>query len=265
MSLATSRIEKQAQRMGVFNKIYVWNEYDLDDEFCKKWKHVLLPDVRGFGYWIWKPWAILKVLEAMPDGGILLYCDAGNHLNRRAKKQLLKYYAELEANDLGLTAFPISLIKPRRCLESRWTKGDVFEYFSCRHMKSIVHTPQVEANTILIRKSEKTLKFIKEWYKAYEDNFSLVDDSVSSSPNMPDFERGLHDQSVFSVLFKLRGGVALPLGGTLPYIITNPIWTLRDRDGKRKLFFDHIKLICKNYIKFIVFRVRCLLPFLRFK
>lgn len=256
MSLATSRIEKQAQRMNMFDKIYVWNEYDLDDEFREKWKHVLLPSVRGFGYWIWKPWAILKVLETMPEGGILLYMDAGSHLNRMAKNYLLKHFSALLDDDLGVKAFPISLIKPKRCLESRWTKGDVFDYFSCRDMEYVVQTPQMEANTILIRKSEKVVDFIKDWYKVFEDNFSLVDDSVSSSPNMADFERGLHDQSVFSVLFKLRGGKAFPQGGTLPYIMTNPVWALRDRGGERKSFAERIKLICKNYTKYFVFKFR---------
>lgn len=255
MALATSRIEKQAYRMGIFDKIYVWNEYDLESDFREKWKHVLLPSVRGFGYWIWKPWAILKVLESMPEGGMLLYCDAGSYLNWRAKKWLLKYYEELKNDELGLKAFPISLIKPERCLESRWTKGDVLDYFACRDMKDIVQTPQIEAGTLLIRKSDKVVNFVKEWYKVYEDNFSLVDDSASISPNMPDFERGLHDQSVFSVLFKLRGGISYPQGGTLAYILTNPIWTLRDRGDKKKTFAERVKLICKNYIKYLVFKL----------
>jgi len=256
MSRTTQQIARQADGMHLFDTIWVWDENNLDEAFCEKWKDLLQPSVRGFGYWVWKPWSILKALEAMPDGGILLYCDAGNHLNKRAKKQLLTDCEELKHDVLGIRACPISLIKPYRCLESRWTKGDTFDHFACRGAEHITRTPQIEANTLLIRRCDSSIRFVREWYQIFEDRFSLVDDTASVTPNMPDYERNLHDQSIFSVLFKLRGGICFPQGWTLPYILTNPVWALRDRTSEKPAWRKLLWMIIKNHLKYLVFNVR---------
>ena len=35
---------------------------------------------RGAGYWLWKPFIILETLKSLPDGDVLMYCDAGAEL-----------------------------------------------------------------------------------------------------------------------------------------------------------------------------------------
>lgn len=229
MTKALQRIAAQAKKMNTFDKIYVWNETNLDEDFKNKWKHILSKDVRGFGYWIWKPYSILKVLDSMPEGSTLLYADAGSHLNVRGKKRLEKYYNSLAEDKLGIKAFPINLLDSPSCLEKKWTKGDVFDHFACRDCEHVYNTAQYEAHTIFIRKCDASVNLIKEWYKTYEENLSLVDDSESKSANFPEFEKGLHDQSIFSILFKIRGGIGFDKEDTLPYVRSNPIWALRDR------------------------------------
>ena len=242
--------------MNVFDKILVWDENDLDDDFREKWKHVLTPNVRGYGYWVWKPYIILKALKELPEGGILLYLDAGCHLNNHAQKKLEKYFLELITDKLGVKAFPVSRLKKRLELEKNWTKGDVFNYLACRKMKEITLSAQIEATHILCKKCASSVQFINKWYDIIEKNYSLVTDKPSISHNFPDFIEHRHDQSIFSVLFKMNGGVCFNHGETTPDIYTNPIWACRDRWGEKQPLKRRVKTFLKNHIKYIYFKLR---------
>ena len=45
---------------------------------------------------------------------------------------------------------------------------------------------------------------VDSWIKVFKDNFDLVNDSPSKSPNFPDFIENRADQSVLSILCKLN-------------------------------------------------------------
>lgn len=248
MSAAIERIRKQAEEMGIFDEIYVWNEHDLDASFKEKWAHILKPGVRGYGYWIWKPYIIHKILGNLAEGSILIYCDAGCHLNPQGIERLQFYIDELNKSNLGIQAFntyyPLIDVT-----EKRWTKGDLLDYFNCRSDKSVTDTLQLAATHILFRKCSSSLIFLNRWLKVWNDNISLVDDSNSQSPNFPEFIEGRHDQSVFSVLYKLSGGTALPATETVPLgdmdKAKHPILAVRDRGYKDNRLISRIK----RYIK----------------
>ncbi len=248
MAAAIERIRKQAEAMGVFDEIYVWNEHDLDDSFREKWAHLLNPGVRGYGYWIWKPYVIHKILSTLPEDSVLLYCDAGCHLNPKGIDRLRFYIDELNKTDLGVKAFNTSY-PLLDVVEKRWTKGDLLDYFNCRHNKAITDTLQLAATHILFKKCSASLSFLARWQKVWDDDMSLVDDSYSQSPNFPEFIEGRHDQSIFSVLYKLSGGTALPATETMPTDdidkTKHPILAVRDRGYKDKRLFSRIK----RYIK----------------
>lgn len=258
MAYARQRIEKQAEKMNLFDEIRVWDESNLDEEFKQKWKDVLRTDVRGFGYWVWKPYIILKTLESMPEGGILLYLDVGCHLNPLARKRLLKYFATAYKDNLGVKAFPVNIWNVTKSLEKSWTKGDVFDHFSCRESKKITDSFQIEPGHIFIYKCKNTIDLVKEWYRTYEENFTLIDDTPSQSHNFSSFREHRHDQSIFSILFKLNGGSPLPQGGTIPYILTNPFWSLRDKWEKQPSFKQKVKDIIFYHAKYICFKLRTL-------
>lgn len=252
MSHARNRIAKQARDMNFFDEILVWDENDLDEDFRKKWSAVLNSNTRGFGYWVWKPYSILKALERIPENATLLYLDAGCHFNQRGKKRLIKYYDELMGDPLGVKAFPVNMIRHEMCMERRWTKGDLFDFFTCRQNKYITDTAQLETGHIMIRKCPASIKLLEEWYKTYECNYSLVTDEPSKSSNFPDFVENRHDQSVFSLLFKLNKGIPFKQGGTIPDIISNPIWSRRDRWGNSKSFRQRISFFIKHYAQYFI-------------
>lgn len=258
MAGALKRIEAQARAMNFFDDIRIIDETKLDSDFVKVWQHKLMPECRGFGYWVWKPYLIWKTLESLPDGSILLYCDAGCHLNPRARKRLQKYYEELAADSFGIKAFPVSSpFLPKN--EAFWSKGDLLTYFSCRERNDIIESPQIEAGHILCEKNDFTLSFVRRWYQVFLDDFSLVDDSPSKSENMPGFIENRHDMSVFSLLFKLHGCIPFPPGETIPYIIKNPIWSSRDRGMETPNRLSYKRYIT-SYAKYIIVKLNLLYP-----
>ncbi len=247
MSAAITRIRKQAEEMGIFDEIHVLDEHDLDISFREKWAHVMKFDVRGFGYWCWKPHVIYKLLEMLPEGSTLVYCDIGCHLNPKGIERFLYYLSELDSDFIGIKAFKSysSMIDVQ---EKRWTKGDIFDYFNCRENKSVTDTEQIASGHIFIKKNPKSLNLIKEWMDVWDKQFSLVDDSPSTSPNFPEFIENRHDQSILSVIYKLKGCKPYALAETDGEYLTKekyPIWDLRDRGYKDNRLLSRIK----RYIK----------------
>lgn len=205
---ALARLEKQVRDFELFDSVLLCDEYALEDAFRRRWADRMKPGVRGFGYWCWKPYLIRRELERLPEGGVLFYCDAGCHMNARGKERFLGYLAQLEALPEGVLGFAIE----DEHKEARWTKGDVFDYFGCRDNPAVTQTAQVESGHIFLRRCPQAMEFVNAWYEALECDCSLFDDSPSRSPNLPGFQANRHDQSVFSVLYKMHGIPAIPAG-----------------------------------------------------
>lgn len=259
MSAATDRIREQARDMDVFDEIHVLNEDSLDDAFCQTWKEIMKYGSRGYGYWCWKPYVILRLMEKMPDNAVLLYCDAGCHLNPKGKKRLMDYVESVMSSSIGVKAF-YTFFKQYDVIERRWTKGDVFDYFKCRDRKDITDSKQIATTQIFLRKCPSSMRFLREWNNIWYENFSLIDDSPSKSPNFPDFVENRHDQSIFSIMYKLYDIQPLPSGETDVADYSNmdefPIWDVRDRGYKDTRFVARVKRWLKA--RKILLRIRYL-------
>ena len=74
---ALKRFYNQAIEMNIFEDIFLYEELNLGKDFTNHFNDKLNYNVRGFGYWCWKPYIILKSLEKIKDGDILVYADTG--------------------------------------------------------------------------------------------------------------------------------------------------------------------------------------------
>lgn len=190
-------------------------------------------------------------MENRPENAVLLYCDAGCHLNPKGVERLQFYVDELNADPLGVKAF-YAHCGYTEVTEKKWMKGDVFEYFNCRDRKDVTDSQQVAATQILLRKVSSAVELVREWKRIMYEQFSLIDDTPSKSPNLPGYLENRHDQSIFSLLYKLRGGIPLPSGETDSADYTKmdayPIWNMRDRGYKDRRFFARLKRFIKARI-----------------
>lgn len=205
------RIRRQARAFGFAEeRTLIWTEHDLDPDFREKMKDHLIPGSRGYGYWCWKPQIVLQALDRMSDGDILLYADAGCHLNPKGQKRFEEYVRM--ANEHGLLAFQSRSPKgtaepdPRYHFlpEGQWTKGDLLDHFGVRNNTPILTTGQIGATVIVMAKQPRIVDLFRRFRSVFLDHFELCDDSPSRSPNLLGFQENRHDQSVFSILLKLE-------------------------------------------------------------
>lgn len=213
------RLQEQAEDFDLFDAVYLYNENDLSASFREDFNEQLRAGVRGFGYWVWKPWIILDTLSKMDEGDVLLYVDMGCHLNSRGKERLLAYWREVKRNDSG---FMVSLLESFQ-KECYWTKGDLLDYFQVRGTEASF-SPQYQSGILFIRKEEATVDLIRRWQQFYYEDFHLLDDTPSRSPNEEGFVGHRHDQSVLSLLLKRHGTSVIPQEE-----VYRPDWDLHKR------------------------------------
>ena len=222
------RLMRQAKRMGVFSHLISLDERGLDLEFRAKHSDILRSDVRGFGFWIWKPQVIIQCLRGVKDGQTILYVDAGCHLNHRGTPRLREYLEMVSKSKSGILAFNFAHEGVIDHKELEWTKSDIFDFFGVLSNEEIKQSAQMQAGIILVEKRESTVKFFENWLDIMETHREFIDDSPSLIPNDPDFIENRHDQSIFSVLAKLEDVEALSHAENFPrrktFFSKKPAW-----------------------------------------
>jgi hypothetical protein len=229
------RISNEAKACGFFDEIFVFNEFLLNKDFKNKFKNVLRYNSRGYGYWIWKVSIIKDVLSKMRENDILLYTDSGCSFNRNGSSKFKDYLELVNKSELGILAVSLQ----ENFLERKYSKGDLFDYFGVRDDISICDTPQIQAGVILIRKNKYSEIFFELLQNVYETDINFVNDEPSNKPNFPDFITHRHDQSVFSILFKIHKGVTVSLDEVwvenvddIDLLEDYPIWYMRKKNRK---------------------------------
>jgi hypothetical protein len=162
-----------------------YNMSDIDTDFFDKNKKIFSLS-RGSGYWLWKPYIILKKLKEINDGDYLIYMDSGAFLCKDPQENLNKI------DDKGILSF--SLIHK----QSTWCKKDLFE-FIFPNENDYSNQPQILASYVFIRKCVASIRFIEEWLDICQ-NYNLMTDEPSVSTNYTDFREHRHDQAIYSLL-----------------------------------------------------------------
>jgi hypothetical protein len=235
-------------------RFFITNETNLSEDFRNKFQDKLKKDVRGFGYWCWKPQIILQALNSIDMGDIIHYADIGCHLNIQGRERLLEYFEICQLANSGILSFQDKFIGnvffdnrvgKNLGIERKLTKGDLLDYFNVRHNQEIVDTPQIGATTMFIKKTPLSMCLVTIWIRTFSNNFNLIDDTISASHNLEGFLEHKHDQSIWSILTKLNNvdivsyfETQYPLiWSSEKGIIQNdyelmqyyPIWSLRDK------------------------------------
>lgn len=198
---ALKRFYNQALDMNIFDDIFLFEELTLGKDFKVRFKDKLNYNVRGFGYWCWKPYIILESLKRIEYNDILIYADTGCHLKKEYIDKMKNYIDY--AKEYDIVAFELGMP------DKLWTKSDLFQYFNVLDNKEITDTNTRCATCIIIKKSDKTIKFVNDWLKVFYNNFNLADDTPSAIKNLDGFIEHRHDQSIFSILSKLYNAKAI--------------------------------------------------------
>ncbi len=192
---ALQRIEREAAASGLFDRLSIRRPRDLGRAFWRKHGKFVSANRRGYGYWVWKPWLILEELQKCEPDEVLVYADAGCTVDANGAARFDEYRRLLKMNPVGVIGFRLG--QP----EKRYTKGDAFAALDAWALKD---TPQVMGTVVVLHRCEASLEFMREWLELAE-SYNLVSDVASVVTNDSAFIEHRHDQSLFSLLAKLRG------------------------------------------------------------
>lgn len=153
--------------------------------------HDIFTESRGAGYWLWKPFIIYDaLLKSVKEGDHLLYCDAG--ITILSSVQPLIDFGE------GILLFH------NEWRHIDWCKMDVMNAITPGWANEHRPDQQVQASAILIKRSQRTMQFVRDWL-----TWSLVPrfitDAPSRVPNLPGFREHRHDQAILTCLAIYHG------------------------------------------------------------
>ena len=227
------RLAKEAERTGWFDSIEVHSPetisgfLGLHKDFVSKSK--------GYGCWIWKPHIMLETLKSMNDGDFLFYLDAGASILKSREDRFREYIDLMSGSETPVIGFfdGGSFGQPPQYKERILQKGRVLRRFGLDGDESFLESGQVEGGIIACMKSDFTVEFLKEWMSlVLEDGYSLVNDD-DDEPPPPGFVEHRHDQSILSILCKIRGSILL---GSVECYGRGPFFSSRITDAGARPF-----------------------------
>ena len=184
--------KKSAIEIGKVDEYYEYGPNDIEYEFKQKNKDILSKK-RGNGYWLWKPYFILKTLkQKLKDGDYLIYTDACILYKDNSRKLidfLINKKAEIWLYKLGH-------------FEKHWTKRDAFILMDADNTY-YQETFQYNAAMQIYRKSKFTENFLNKYLYYSQDKRIITDEpNTQLLSNLDGFRDHRHDQSILSLLVK---------------------------------------------------------------
>ncbi len=248
------RFTAQASSCDYIDTINVVSEEDelVFLQFKTTFSDFIKENPRGYGYWIWKPFILNKLLEKFSDGDIVLYCDIGCELSPAGGEKFFKYIEKMKSNQLlGFYTFT-------QQSEYHWCKKELLDLFNLP--KKLLNDEQICATFFILRVGDFSKKFISEWFHISKaKNFIYLNDVISTHQTKQFIEHR-HDQAIFSMLMKKYDLPVLRERSYFPpdlyyknsYIFKYPIHALRSKTKKFYIlnsmvqkkefnFFDYVK------------------------
>jgi hypothetical protein len=179
-----------------FTGYIAYNPSLLDANFVQQNNKIFNQD-RGFGYWLWKPYIINRVLTLVNDGDIIFYVDSGNSFVNTPEP----LFNILNKDNNGIILFNNHDGAPPGTVwkNIEWTKYDCFKKMNCLDERYI-NGDQVNGSYILLKKNKFSVSFFKEYLEFCQDEDILTDKLSTTGKEFPEYKTHRHDQSVLSLL-----------------------------------------------------------------
>jgi hypothetical protein len=193
----TIRLKQQAESTGWFDKVIV-EDIDTINDLYKEHKSFIDSNARGYGYWIWKPYIIHKLLLHINNNDYIFYADAGSSVLPHKHDRLLEYIDILDSTDRSILTFS------SQYLEKNFQKLSNLNYFNLSDDIDFLNSYQVEGGIVICKKNNFVMNFVKNWLDlCIVNNYTLLIDSTRDNEN-EHFIEHRHDQSILSILCKMN-------------------------------------------------------------
>jgi hypothetical protein len=180
-------LSEHLNKLGISNQINL-SDKDLPEDFKQKHK-LFFNEIRGYGYWIWKPFIILNEIFKLSNNEILVYIDSTD-------LPKLPFFEFLQTHFITEDI----LLTNRGYKNGEWTKRDCFISMNCDSEK-YHNAIQLEAGLMAFKKNDLCINLLSEWFE-FMQNKQIVDDSPNTLgfPNLTNFKEHRHDQSILTNL-----------------------------------------------------------------
>ena len=191
-SYATEKYAPMGKVLGMkciennFDNFKLYKPKDLDTLFCKKNSETLL-FARGAGYWIWKPYLLLKVASQTNPGTLIFYSDSGVLPRKNAQ-----YFTNLVLDErIHVWAIEKATIK-------QWVDFQVLN--NLKFQVELMDNPMIMGGVLLARNSTNLQNFAKAWLELCEQPQLLRPETLEGYVKSPETIWHRHDQSLLSVI-----------------------------------------------------------------
>jgi hypothetical protein len=185
------RLAVEVRRLEAFDEITIADSRSLGADFWRERGQLVDRYKRGYGLWSWKPYLIMRRLEAMDDGDLLMYADVGCSLNHEGRPRLMQYFERARTGP-GWLGFSLPGNK-----EGQWTKRAMLKAYHQDNPETRSR-PQLASGIHFVRACEATRRLASRWYDACGRDRETNDEL--SADEHPEFVAHRHDQSAFSLL-----------------------------------------------------------------
>jgi len=185
---------KSIKKYGKEFEIVLFNKEYIDSDFFEINKEILLQD-RGGGYWLWKPYIINYIINRVNDNDIIFYCDSKYLFIDDISKLYEDFFKNKNNNILVWKNKPNDDIY----FMKNWCKMDVILKYNMYDKIFIEKCEDSWAGAMVIKKTDETVKYIREWLDmccVYEN----ITDTSSNKENHKEFKEHRHDQSLLSIV-----------------------------------------------------------------
>ena len=181
-----------AINVGKVDKYYSYKPEDIDINFKNKNKDILTRK-RGNGYWIWKPYFILKTLkDKLNIGDYLIYTDSAILYLDNVEK-IIKFMISKNEDIWAIRT---------KYLERQYSKRDAFILLDV-DSSIYADTYQYMAGIQIYKKTEFSINFVEKLLNYSTDKRIITDDpNTQGLPNYKGFIDNRHDQTILSLLTK---------------------------------------------------------------
>jgi hypothetical protein len=169
----------------------------------------ILSEPKGAGYWLWKPYIILKTLEKIPENDIVFYMDVDHYFIANTVDtsfvSLIKDHLLRDVYDPTREA-PSQLFFLNSPHIRDNCKRDAYILTGCDSKRYWVpHT--IHAGYQCWKNNFDSIKLAKEWLRFCRDKRIITDTPSQLGEEYPEYRYHCHDQAILSLLvakYKLR-------------------------------------------------------------
>jgi hypothetical protein len=204
LKLSARRFKKQAAKIGFFDEIELYSGANLEAELYELYGDNFDPNTRGWGYWCWEPFILLKEFESLDEGDILIYSDIGCHINE-AGRDILKNTYTTHIQDNGALLFQSDKSQDGKFAfwpEWQWTKPDLIKKIYPIEDVNAINSGQIVSTVYGFEVNSSNRNIVSELFDLYVHHFDLMNDSLSKMKPPSGFKENRHIQSGLSLLAK---------------------------------------------------------------